>query len=231
MSKNYSKTVILDPGHGLEPDGSYQRPLMDSHSRRPRVVPNSMYPHPNDHKEGFYREDFGTLKIAKAAADVLRQQGYTVLLTRDDERNARLFLSAQSTNKWKQKHWKKWKWIKDFTVRNNADMFVSVHTNAGKGTGARCKWASSPNGILLSRDLGVGLKEEAGIKMGRIAKHRYLILRDVCDGRAVLLECLFHDSAKDIKMLVSEEGIRKIGKGIAYGINKHFENAATAQTC
>jgi N-acetylmuramoyl-L-alanine amidase len=215
------KTIILDAGHGLEPDGSYQRPLMDCRYKRPRIVHNSECPHPNDYTPGFYREDFGTLKIANATADFLREQGHTVLLTREDERNAKLFLSSKSTNAWKRKYWKKWKWIKDFTVKNNADVFVSIHTNAGKGSGARCFWASSPNGIILAKDIGAGLKEKANVKMGRIAKHRYLILRDVCNGRAVLLEALFHDSEKDVKILTSDKGIKTLGKGIGYGIHNH----------
>ena len=200
---------------------------MDCTGRRPRVVPGSEYPHPYDNKKNFYREDFGTLAIANSAAKILRELGYTVLLTRNDHRNAKLFLSEQSNNAWKRKYWKKWKWIKNFTVKNNADMFVSIHTNAGKGTGSRCFWAVAPNGILLSKDLVGGLKKEAGLNPGSIRKRRYLILRDICDGRAVLLECLFHDSMKDIKLLLTEKGTNKVGKGIAHGIDKHFKALAT----
>lgn len=222
MDKN-KITVTLDPGHGLQPDGSYQRPLMDCRSKNPFAVSDSMFPHPDDYTKGFYREDFGTLKIAQVAAEILRKEGHIVHLTRADERNAKLYLSEQSDNAWKRTYWKKWKWIKDFTIKNKTDIFVSIHTNAGKGTGSRCFWASSPNGILLSQHLVQGLYNKANINKGRIAKHRYLILRDICEGRAVLLECLFHDSFKDIKLLLSEKGTRKVGKGIAHGLLNYIK--------
>jgi len=215
------KTIILDPGHGLTIGGEYQRPLMNCNGKRVRAVYNSMTPHPNDYKKGFYREDFGTLAIAQQAKIILEKQGHTVFLTREDERDAKNFLSSQSTNTWKRKYWKKWKWVKHFTAQKEADVFVSIHTNAGRGTGTSCFWAHSPNGVELSKSLVGALNKHVGLKIRKVAKHRYLILRDSCNGRAVLLECLFHDSMVDVVNLLSKKGVKKVAKGVAYGIDNY----------
>ena len=63
-----SKCVILDPGHGLNKEGKFGRPLIDCTKDKAIIVPNSMYPQDNDYEPNFYREDLGTLAIAKKTA-------------------------------------------------------------------------------------------------------------------------------------------------------------------
>ena len=215
------KTIILDPGHGLDSQGKFGRPLIDCTGKKAIIVPNSMDPHVNDNNPNFYREDFGTLAIAKRTQVELECMGHKVYLTRKDERNAGLYLSSLSTNTWKKKYWKTWKWIRDFTARNHADIFVSIHTNAGGGTGVTCFWAELPNGVDLSESLVNEIHSQLGLKIRRVAKHRYSILRQSCHGRAVLLECLFHDNLNDVKLLLTQQGINKMAKAIADGIDKY----------
>jgi len=215
------KVIVLDPGHGLKPNGKYSRPLMDCTGDKAIVVPDSMFPHENDGAPNFYREDFGTLAIAQKAAAELECMGHTVFLTRKDEHNAGIYLSSLSDNQWKKKYWKSWKWVKEFTKEKDADIFVSIHTNAGRGTGTSCFWASSPNGVDLSNTLTEELRNQLGLKIRRVAKHRYLILRQACEGRAVLLECLFHDNINDIQWLLNDRGTTEVGKALAAGIDKY----------
>jgi len=216
------KIILLDPGHGLEHDGFYERPLMNCNGNKVRAVAkNCMKPHKCEHKQGFYREDHGTLAIAQSAAKILEAAGHTVYLTRKDKYSAIVYLSNLSTNKWKKKYWKEWRWVKDFTLKKQADIFVGLHTNAGRGKGASCFWASSPNGIDLSYDLVGELRDQLNIKTRKVAKHRYLKLRNVCDGRAVFLECLFHDNINEIKLMLTQKGIDSVGKAVADGIHKH----------
>ena len=215
------KTIVLDPGHGLNNKGRYSRPLMDCRGNKAIVVPNSMYPHENDYEPNFYREDLGTLAIAKRTAAELECRGHKVYLTRKDQNGAGLYLSSLSDNEWKKKYWKSWKWIKDFTTKKNADIFVSIHTNAGGGTGTSCFWASAPNGVDLANVLTQEISNQLNLKVRKIAKHRYLILRQQCNGRAVLLECLFHDNIKDAKWLLTQKGISSIALAIADGIDKY----------
>jgi N-acetylmuramoyl-L-alanine amidase len=217
------KTIILDAGHGLDEKGQYQRPLIYCTSNSAIVIPDSMNPHPNDHAPGFYREDFGTLDIARAVKAELECMGHTVYLTRDDERNAGLYLSEKSNSDWKKKFWQSWKWIQEFTKAKKADIFVSIHTNAGGGTGCCAFWSNPPNGLTLCQDVCTEINKQLKLKIRRIEQHRYLVLRDVCNGRSILLECLFHDNYEDLKLLLNKNGILSMGKAIAIGINNHMD--------
>jgi len=216
-----NKTVILDPGHGMDATGLFARPLMNCNGLKAVAVPDSMYEHKNEFSPGFYREDTGTLYIAKQAARYLEAQGHTVFLTRQGRENAKEYLSSLSDNKWKRQYWKSWKWVKEFTIEKKADIFVSIHTNAGRGKGSACFWASTPNGVDLSWDLVSELRDQLNIKTRNVSKHRFLILRDICDGRAAFLECLFHDNINEIKLMLSRKGIDSIAKAVADGIHKH----------
>ena len=175
------KIIVLDPGHGANEKNKFSRPLMDCTGSKAICVPDSMVLHPDDGKPNFYREDFGTLKIAQEVAAELRCEGHTVFLTRNDYHNAAMYLSSFSNNDWKKKHWKSWKWIREFTKSKNADVFVSIHTNAGGGTGTSAFWASTPNGVDLCKSMTQELHDQVGLRIRRVAKHRYLILRNVCE--------------------------------------------------
>lgn len=217
------KTIVIDPGHGLNKKGIYSRPLMDCTGDKAKIVKRSMYPHKNDYTKGFYREDFGTLDLANKIADYLADKEHTVYVTRDDEKNAADYLSRHSDNEWKKEHWSQWKWIVDFTNNINADIFISLHTNAGGGAGCSVFWESEENGIKLSKAIANELKEQIGIKTRRIAKHRYMVLRNECEGRSVLLEVLFHDNINEIKLLLEKEDSDRIAQAIADGIDKYSQ--------
>jgi len=214
------KTFVLDPGHGLNSKGEYQRPLMDCRGTKAIIVPNSMQPHSNDNQPGFYREDHGTLAIAKRVAAELECMGHKVFLTRKDNTNALGYLSAQSNNAWKKANWKAWKWIKEFADQKKADVFVSIHTNAGGGSGSVAFWAEPTKGMDLCNFLVQEINNQLGIKNKSVRKKRYLVLRDTCKGKACLLECLFHDNINDIKLLLTQHGINKMAEAIAIGLDK-----------
>lgn len=213
------KTLILDPGHGLKIDGKYSRPLLDCRGDKIKFVPRGMRPHKSDHEVGFYREDFGTLQICKEIKEILKGK-VNVLLTRNDDKDALTYLSSLSTNEWEKKKYRnqKWRWIVNFTNNNNADLFISVHSNAAGGSGIRSFWESTPNGICFSESVCDFLQKEIKIKPVRIKKHRYLILRNNCQGRSILLETLFHDNIEEVQLMLSEEGRKKIATGISNGI-------------
>jgi N-acetylmuramoyl-L-alanine amidase len=218
-----SKIIVLDPGHGLDDKGNYQRPLIDCTSGKAIIVADSMKPHPNDHSPNFYREDFGTLEIAKETKKALEALGHKVLLTRNDNRQASAYLGDLSGNEWKKKFWQSWKWTVEYTKQSKADMFISIHTNAGRGTGCSAFWANPPHGLTLCQNICGEINKQLNLKIRKIDQHRYLILRDVCNSRAVLVECLFHDNYDDIKLLLNQQGIQKMAKALATGINSHAE--------
>lgn len=215
-------TIVLDSGHGLNEEGKFSRPLMDCTGKEVKIVPNCMEPHPLDNTKGYYREDFGTLELAKAIREELKDK-YNILLTREDKYNAQINLSKDCTNSWKLSRWKKWQWIVDFTNKNKADIFISLHTNAGKGSGCSAFW-EGPAGLNLCEAITSKISSELGIKVRRIKKHRYMALRNNCKGKSILLEVLFHDNINEIKYLLDQKGIKKVAKVISEGINDYVSS-------
>lgn len=213
------KVIVLDPGHGLNEEGMYARPLIDCTGDKALIVPESMQPQDNDYADGFYREDTGTLRIALDTVSHLVNMGHTVFTTRVDNRNAELYLSSLTDNEWKKQNWNRWKWVREFTKENNADIFVSIHTNGGRGTGCSAFWAEPTRGESLCKSITDELNNQLGLKVRRIDKHRYMILRDACNGRACLVECLFHDNIDDMKLLLNNNGYNKVAKALADGID------------
>ena len=62
--------------------------------------------------------------------------------------------------------------------------------------------------------------KQLGLKIHSVRKKRYSKLRNTCQGRACLFECLFHDNINDIQLLLTLDGIKKMAKAIADGIDK-----------
>lgn len=224
---NKKTTIVIDPGHGLKKNGKFSRPLMDCTGEKVKIVSNSMkLARTSKTEEGqysdskYYREDFGTLFLAKAIRKELEDK-YNILLTRKDIYDAKINLSKNCTSEWKLNFWGKWKWIVDFTNKNKADIFISLHTNAGGGKGCSAFWESAPEGEKLSKSITSRISEELNIKVRRIKKHRYMVLRNKCKGKSILLEVLFHDNINEIKYLLEQEGIEKVAKVIAAGIDNY----------
>lgn len=217
------KIIVLDPGHGLQANGSYSRPLIDCTGNEAVIVPNSMKPHKNDYAKGFYREDLGTLRIALNTMSYLMEAGHIVFTTREDKESAELYLPSED-DKWKRENWKRWKWVREFTKGVGADIFVSIHTNAGEGTGCSAFWADPINGKELCDSITNELNKQLDLRIRKVDKHRYMILRDACKGRACLVECLFHDNIDDIKLLLKEAGNKKLARALANGIDKFAQS-------
>jgi N-acetylmuramoyl-L-alanine amidase len=212
-------TIVISPGHGLNKKNKYSRPLINTNNNKIGII-NNMKPSKEDSLPGYYREDLGTLILAKEIREELKCK-HNVLLTREDERNAALWLSKGSTNKWKKTFWPQSKWITNFTNKNNADIFISLHTNAGGGTGCSSFWESAPNGIIFSEILTKKIHEQTGLLIRKIDKHRYSVLRNNCKGSSILLEVLFHDDIDDIQFMINDEKRKILVKAISQGIDDY----------
>lgn len=218
------KKILLDPGHGFNLiSGRYGRPLMKLGDNQAIIVPGSMKPHKNDRDEGYYREDFGTLAIAKHAKDRLKELGYEVFMTRNDDQIANAFLSKElKGTAWQIKNWKSHQWITKAADKWDCDALVSIHTNAGGGTGLTGFYDS-----IIGRDFASIILEElnvdTGLKLRKIVKKSFMILRKVCGGRTCLLECGFHDNHSDLKYLVNPDNLKVIGVSIANGIHQYLK--------
>lgn len=217
------KVIVLSPGHGLDETGRYQRPLMDCRGPKVKVVPGHMTPDPDDFLPGFYREDTGVLYLAYDIAEKLEEYGHTVYLTRDNEDNAKLFLSRGIKDVWKLAKWPKYRWITNFTNNLSADIFIEIHTNAGGGSGCVSFWRDAPNGVTLSDTIATYLRL-IGIRTKKVTRKQFSVLNNCCNGRSILLEVLFHDNIDDIQWLLTPEKQLILANTIADAINNYSES-------
>ncbi len=104
-----------------------------------------------------------------------------------------------------------------------ADLFLSIHCNAGGGYGTETYYyEESVNGVYLAEAIqecvvdAVGL-EDRGVKEASFAVLRYT------DMVAALLETGFIDHESDAQKLKSEKGQNAFAEGIAKGICAYFE--------
>lgn len=222
MLKN-NKIILIDPGHGMARNHKFERPLMHQiNKEKVIVVPNSMYQTENDHNydEGYLREDHNNLLIAMEVVKGLEDLGYNVKTTRTDYRDAIWNLSEEfGSNSWKDNKWKEHNWTQFAQKKWKVDTFVSIHTNAGGGTGISGIYASK-QGKKLSEDIVKEMTSNVDLKLRRIFEHRYLILRKVKN--SALIECGFHDSAHDLPIIIKERN--KIAQSIVSGIHKNLTN-------
>jgi N-acetylmuramoyl-L-alanine amidase len=216
------KIICIDAGHGLSKEGIYSRPLIDCRNGK-AIVLNYMKPHPLDHVDWVYREDFGTVQLGLVAKKYLEDQGHTVFLTRETDKNVEWNLPDElNANAWKRQYWKTHQWINEFARVKKSDVFVSIHTNAGTATGSSAFWCE-PSGVQLCQDITAELKKQLGLKIRRIEKHKYSILRNHSKGRSILLETLFHDTYNDIKLLLEPGGYDRVGSVIGAGIENFLK--------
>jgi N-acetylmuramoyl-L-alanine amidase len=197
--------IVLDPGHGKNKKGQWQRPLMT-------------------HSSGeTYREDMGTLEICKLLKRKLTEEGFRVYLTREDERSAKLFLEEKfNASAFKKNNWSVTKWIRWFTESKNPDLFLSIHTNAGKGSGPIAFWNSKRKSEKLGKFLVQEISKELGVPIRGNQERSFLILRNTAKGPEILLECLFHDNDDNLEFLINDKD--KIADAIASAIVKYFND-------
>lgn len=223
-----SKVILLDPGHGWdETIEEYRRPLMALRNGEAIEVASTKED-PREFAAGFYREDHGTLGIAMFAMKALADMGYEVYCTRSDYRNATAHLKETiKATDWQKSQWKSksWEWIKAAIRHYKADAFVSIHTNASKGSGVAGFYSdtiSAVKGKDLTEDIASEISSEFGLRVRRIAKKNYAILKDACEGSACLIECAFHDNPDELALLLDHKNLERFGQAIARGVDKHL---------
>lgn len=220
------KVIVIDPGHGCNKYGIFKRPLMRLGLNGISVLSGGMI-HPKELDPRAYREDIGTLKIAKALRSALECMNFEVHLTREDEREVALYQTQKFIEEhdgiglWR-KAWPSWKWTKWFTKQKKADLFISIHTNAGGGSGPVAFYSSNKS-KKLGKILCSKISENFDLTNRGTKKKRFLILRNTAKGNEVLFEVMFHDSPVDLKYLISNTQINKMGQAIAEGIYEFLQ--------
>lgn len=190
--------IVIDPGHGKDSQGRWKRPLMTLGDRS-------------------YREDMGTLEVAKLLRGELNREGYEVYLTREDERDAKEFMIAKyGVGKWKSPTW----CIKWFTKKIDPDIFISLHTNAHdnkNASGPICFWGSEKD-QPLAEVLSKNISEDFDLPNRGIRKKRFLIIRNIFP--SVLFEIMFHTCETDLEILI--ENKKKIAKSLKKAVLEFF---------
>jgi len=223
LYKKNNKVIVLDPGHGGKDPGAvgYKR----------------------------YREKMVVLYVARYVRDYLQARGYTVYMTRSNDRFIKLSKRTRYANKKK------------------ADLFISIHANASKTKKAKGietyflspsrsnrakKVAAMENKadvdemsfygkqsflmfmnnhkIIASNKLAIDLqqgmllelrKHYKGIVDGGVREGPFWVLVGA-QMPAVLIEVGFITNPKEAKRLVSKSYQKHIAKGIAEGIERYF---------
>ena len=146
-----------------------------------------------------------TLMVARKVAKRLGFYDVTVRLTRDDD----TYLSADARV--------------NFANNLGADYFLSIHVNAGSGTGFESfvyngPLAPSTSSIrtIIHNNIAAFLKNYGVVDRGKKAAN-FAVLRET-NMPAALLEILFIDTAKDAALLKDDEFIKGLCDGITRGL-------------
>lgn len=173
-----SKTVMLDAGHG-----GYD----------PGAVDNEV------------EEKTANLYIAKKVQELLQKDGYTVYMTREEDK----YLSLSDRY--------------NYANELNVDLFISIHNNSAetskaKGTEVLCH--TSEGSKKLAQNILDAIVERInttnrGLKDGS----RMAVIRNT-NMPAVIVEGLFISNPNDAKMLKDTKVLDAIAEGIYIGITK-----------
>src|SRR5690625_3871077 len=160
---------------------------------------------------GLYEKEL-TLEIAQKVKKLLQSAGFKVIMTRSNDTYVSLEERSSIVNS------------------SDADIFVSIHINAGGGTGIETYWYGKHE-PEKSKALATALQEEVikgtnsvdrGVK-GSIdgKKGNFHVIRET-EVPSALIELGFIDNKNDAEKLKQTSFKEKIVKGIVDGIKKFF---------
>lgn len=206
-----SRVIVLDPGHGGSDKGA--------------TSPRKIY------------EKLLTRNIANRVRNLLEARGYTIYLTREDDRT----LSLDERTK--------------IAARRHADVFVSLHADsAGKtaegagtfilalpneysthsyGNGTASTTAYPGNQFdLANQALGKRIQQYLIKSTGQndrgVKRARFQVLREApCP--AALVEMAFISNPKEERLVLSKNGQDKLARGIADGIAAYLYDVKRAK--
>ena len=194
------KVVVLDAGHGGEDPGK-----VSSYS---------------DLKE----KDLN-LKIAFKVKELLQNENYKVIMTREDDK---LVYTEGTTNIYEKRR-------QDLTQRkkimdeSGADIVVSIHLNGfpeAKYYGAQTFYPpNSDKSLKLANSLQKSLKELVDPQNSRqpqVKKDQIVILRELVTP-TVIVECGFLSNAEEEKKLGTDEYQAKLAEAIVDGIKSYLK--------
>ncbi len=158
------------------------------------------------------REQDITFYIAEKLKPLLEKKGFTVLMTRNKLKEN---VSEVSTNASLKRR-------AEIANEVKADLFVSIHCNAGGGTGTETYYfKDSAEGELLATCIQNRLTDIVGLTDRGVKSAGFAVLSQT-NMTASLVETAFIDSELDAEILSSDYGQQDFAKAIAMGICDYF---------
>lgn len=154
------------------------------------------------------REQDITYKISEKLKPILERNGFNVKMTRNSlYDNVSDVSVSDSLNK-----------RANFANSIGADLFLSIHCNAGGGTGIETYYCTgSDNSARFAECVQKRVVEEIGLRNRGVKSARYAVLRNT-NMTALLLETAFIDTASDARILGDEDYQQRYAEAIARGI-------------
>ncbi len=154
------------------------------------------------------REQDITFLIADKLKPMLERNGFEVIMTRNSLRSN---VSTESVSASLSKR-------AEIANKNGADLFVSIHCNAGGGTGTETYYCTgSGEGKVFAGFIQNGVLEEVGLRNRGVKSAKYAVLTKT-NMTAALVETAFIDTENDAMYLGDEEHQEEFARGIAKGI-------------
>lgn len=178
------RTIVIDPGHGGSDSGAVSEGMLEKHIN---------------------------LQISRKVKQKLLQQGYTVIMTREQDEAVTLEERVRISND------------------SNADLFVSIHQNAIEDSVTHGIETWFERGNKDSKELankiqgsiaGLTGEKNRGIKDST----SYHVTRNN-NAPSVLVECGFITSDYERPLLSMDEYQEKIADGIVEGINQYLNKS------
>lgn len=166
-----------------------------------------------ENKSADAKEEIITWQIADKLRAELKAMGYKVVMTRknmtDSIANTSVNASLQARV--------------DMAHESLADLFISIHCNAGGGSGVET-YCFSTEGYSgrLARLIQSSIAKGSDLYDRGVKTANFFVIKNTLMP-AILIETGFIDSAKDIKILMSEEGQNQIAGAIAAAIREFDE--------
>ena len=190
--------ICIDPGHGGSDSGAINRAL------------------------GICEADI-TLDICLRLAEILKREGWNVVMTRTDDRDVSWAGSPDA-----QELGARVKVGEDY----GADLFVSVHCNSSAGSSANgtSVYYYKSSDYLLAQELHGNIVAATGRANRGMQKNRFYVLAH-SKIPSVLIETAFISNMTEAKLLNTPEFRQGIAEGIAVGLRQYasrYMNKATA---
>lgn len=161
------------------------------------------------------------LSIAEKLKSVLEKEGFTVVMTREDDGG---LYQAESTNKKVQDMQKRCEII----AKAKPLLTISVHQNSYTDSSVYGPqvfyYHNSVGGEALAKALQEALNRELAIRKPRAAKGNgsyYLLKRS--EGVLNIVECGFLTNPRDAELLQQEAYQEKVAKALAHGVLAYLE--------